>query len=176
MIVKKDGWLVQTKVLFGDLLGAASDEAWATFREPSGTELAEFQAASPGSGASDGKMAAASMTVFADLMPALIVDHNFYETETMKFSAEELALFINSKPELFMRALGQYSAEVLFGLGKRIAGNSATSQPRASAASSRTRKSGRSAAGGTGAAGSRSSSPSSTTATASSSTTPTQEG
>jgi hypothetical protein len=51
---------------------------------------------------------------FKDVLPAIIVDHNFYEDENKKMSNEEIAELIFQKMDLSSKVIGEYSKASFF--------------------------------------------------------------
>lgn len=58
---------------------------------------------------------------FRELLPSIIVDHNFYETEQKKMTNEELRDFIFEKIEFSTKVLNDYSKSAFFTQGNKNA-------------------------------------------------------
>ena len=55
-----------------------------------------------------------TLTFFKEVMPHIIVDHNFYETEQKKMKNEEVVEFIFEKFDLCTKVLSDYSNASFF--------------------------------------------------------------
>lgn len=118
MIVQPSGpWLVSEKVLLGDCFGGLPEDAFVELRELSAIDMSRLQKA----------LASAdevrNVEAFGEILPRIIVDHNFAKDEATKYSPEELRDLIMSKAEAYYKVLRQYSEKVLFIQGKKIAAN-----------------------------------------------------
>jgi hypothetical protein len=58
---------------------------------------------------------------FVDLLPSIIVDHDFWKDDAHKWEAKEVASIIANRAELCINLMGRYVSDVLFSQGRRSA-------------------------------------------------------
>ena len=124
VVVKDKSYLITCKVLLGDFFGRDAEEAFIELREPDNFDMNKMNVAIS-KAQKDGDNTS-TLTVFREVLPRIIVDHSLYKSETEKMDAEEVAVLVMDKTDMFTAVLDQYSREVLFTLGKRNAGKSIT--------------------------------------------------
>jgi hypothetical protein len=78
----------------------------------------------------------ALMAFFKDLLPRIITDHNFYETEQKKMSPEALASLVFESLDLTQKVIGAYTNAAFFTRAQRSADKSHPSVPKSSVADS----------------------------------------
>lgn len=119
MVVLKDrSYLITTRVNLGQFFGQPEEDAYITMREPDTFDANRLRKVSQAGQASGDSTEI--LETFAELLPKLITDHNFYDgSEDVKMPVEKLASVVMDKPELFAYLVQQYSENVLFILGKK---------------------------------------------------------
>lgn len=96
------------KIEVGKIVGLSKDdEAFITLREIPTIDMLKLMNAS---NESDVK----TLEFFRDILPSIIVDHNFYESEQEKMKPKSLASLIFESIELTQKILGDYLSASFF--------------------------------------------------------------
>ena len=102
MLIKGKNFISSKRIELGLSLGAEKDEdAFLVLREPTTLELMDLQ---------ESKEAAGRKLL--DMIPALLVDHDFYESETVRMNAQGVARTLTEKPAAAMKVMSEYLAFV----------------------------------------------------------------
>lgn len=112
-MVLGEGYLVTKKVNVSEFFEGAEPDMSIEFRELDVQRTTKFQTIKDD--------ASASAKYFSEVLPSLIVDHDFYKTSEIKYNAKEVAEIIASRAELFFYVMNAYITEVLFTHGKKSA-------------------------------------------------------
>lgn len=110
MIVEKNRYLIKAKILIGNFLGAAPDEAFVELREPNTLELYELREKWAQAAGDQQK----TLMALIDILPALVVSHNLFADEKTLCSKERAAEIILDKINLFEYVVAEYYDKVLF--------------------------------------------------------------
>ena len=109
-IQKRDygAFLQSVRVNVGKEVGLESDEdAYLVLRELPTLEMMELRDAY-------GKGQKELLVFFRDVLPRIIIEHNFYETEDRKMSNEALSALIFERMDLSGKVIGEYSSASFF--------------------------------------------------------------
>ncbi|MBQ0070929.1 MAG: hypothetical protein KBS81_03600 [Spirochaetales bacterium] len=105
---RNDSWLQKVKVEVGTLLGLGTDEeAYITLKEIPTIQMLELKD-------SYEKGDKALMEFFRGILPSIIVDHNFYETETKKMESEAIAELVFGSLALTRKVMDTYTQAAFF--------------------------------------------------------------
>jgi hypothetical protein len=102
------------------------DEAFITLREIPTIQMMELKDAYE-------KGEKELMGFFRELLPAIIVDHNFYVTEQLRMTGAELRDLVFDSLELTQKVIGGYTEAAFFTRAQRTGGSSHPSAPKSSA-------------------------------------------
>lgn len=96
----------KVKVEFGTLLGCETEEeAYVILRELPTLETMELNEAHE-------KGEVELLKYFKKVLPNILIDHNFYETEDKKMSNEDVINFIFEKLDISSKIIGDYTEKV----------------------------------------------------------------
>ena len=102
MFITGKDFIANKRIELGLSLGAENDgDAFIVLREPTTLELMDLQ---------ESKEAAGRKLL--DMIPALLMDHDFYETETKRMDAQGVARTLTEKPAAAMKVMSEYLAFV----------------------------------------------------------------
>lgn len=102
MFIKGKNFISSKRIELGLALGAENDgDAFLVLREPTTLELMDLQ---------ESKEAAGRKLL--DMIPALLIDHDFYESETVRMNAQAVARTLTEKPAAAMKVMSEYLAFV----------------------------------------------------------------
>lgn len=108
-----ENFIERVRVNVGTIVGLENDEeAYITLKELPTVEMMRLRDAYE-------KGEEELMLFFKELLPVIIIDHNFYLSETEKMSTEELSSLIFEKPDLTSFILSEYSSAAFFSPEKR---------------------------------------------------------
>ena len=119
-VQKRDyGAFLQTvRVNVGKEVGLENDEdAYIVLRELPTLEMMELRDAYS-------KGQKELLVFFRDVLPKIIVEHNFYETEEKKMTNDALSSLVFERMDLSGKVIGEYSSASFFTGGGRPKGNS----------------------------------------------------
>lgn len=103
-----DNAIQKVRIEVGTLVGLERDEeAFITLKELPTAEMLALKEASE-----EGETKV--IEFFKTVIPRIIVDHNFYETEQKKMSAQDLTEFIFEKIDLSNKVISEYSNASFF--------------------------------------------------------------
>jgi hypothetical protein len=112
-MILPEGYLVTKKVNVSEFFDGAEPDMSIEFRELDVQRTTKFQTMKDD--------ASASAKYFSEVLPSVIVDHDFYRNSQTKYNAKEVADIIAARAELFFYVMNAYITEVLFTHGKRSA-------------------------------------------------------
>ena len=112
MVIVNNNYLITARINLGRFFGVPEADAYVELREPSTFDALKMEKAAKGGEPEE------SLAVFREILPRLIVEHNLYRSESEKLSPEEVVEAMVEKMELFSFVVTEYSARVLFSLGK----------------------------------------------------------
>lgn len=112
MVLEK-GYLVTKKINVSDFFEGAEPSLSIECKELDMLRTAKFQGFQ-----NDAEKSAA---YFLEVLPSIIVDHDFYKDEAHKYDAKEVAEIIGNRAELCAYVMEQYITTVLFTRGKKSA-------------------------------------------------------
>ncbi len=96
------------RVDFGTLIGEEKDEdAYVVLKELPTMEMIELSSAHD-------KGTAELMEFFHKVLPLIIVDHNLYETEKEKMTAQAVTDFIYEKVDVTSKVVSEYASSAFF--------------------------------------------------------------
>lgn len=105
---KNTAYLQKVRIEVGTLVGLATDgEASITLREIPTIRMLEMRDAYE-------KGDKALMEFFKEIMPEIIVDHDFYETEKQKMTPEAVTELVFGSLELTRKVVGEYTSASFF--------------------------------------------------------------
>ncbi len=110
MIIPVD-FIVKKKILVSEFFPGSEPTMGIEFRELDMLRTSKFQEFS-----GDTPKTAAH---FLEVLPSIIVDHDFYKDEVHKYDAKEVAEMIGSRAELCTYVMQEYLENVLFTRGKK---------------------------------------------------------
>ena len=103
-----DNAIQKVRIDVGTLVGLEKDdEAYVVLKELPTSEMLRLKDASDGG-------ESAIMDFFKSVLPKIITDHNFYETEQKKMTNEAVTEFIFEKLELSSKVISGYSNAAFF--------------------------------------------------------------
>lgn len=106
MIVKDErSYLVTTRV---DLSGFFGEEAWVEFKETDTFDAMKMQRVAK---EGDGEK---SLAMFAEILPRVMIGHNFYRDEATLYTPAEVIALLAKKPAAFAFVVQAYIDKVLF--------------------------------------------------------------
>lgn len=105
------GYLFSKKLSIGSFFGAPEDDVTITLHEMGQAQATKFQGLI--------SVAANAAQYFVDQLPSIIVDHDLWKDDAHKYTAEEVARYIDSRADLCLTLLNRYVSEVLFTQGKK---------------------------------------------------------
>lgn len=98
MFIKGKNFIATKKINLGLALGAEKDDdAFVVMREPTTLELMDLQ---------ESKEAAGRKLL--DLIPSVLIDHDFYESENVRMTPQAVAKTITEKSAAAMKVIGEY--------------------------------------------------------------------
>lgn len=105
-IRQKKDYIQKVTINFGTLIGEAKDEdAYIVLKEMNTMQTMELNDAHD-------KGEIELMNFFREALPELIVDHNLYETETVKMNNNQITDLIFEKLELTSKVISEYTDAV----------------------------------------------------------------
>lgn len=108
MFVKsKANYLIQKRINLGLEFGCESPEdAYVLLREPNIHEMTVMREGL------DDKREVSLIEAYEKLLPDIIIDHNFFETDTEKMTVSQVAATLMERVAVFWRVVEEYSAAI----------------------------------------------------------------
>ena len=101
MFIKSKNFIAKFRIDLGEELGAEkAEDAYVVLRECNTLELMDLQSAE------------SVPKKLLEMIPALMIEHNFFESETAQMKAEDVAATICAKPVAAMKVLREYLEKV----------------------------------------------------------------
>lgn len=118
MVIVDKSYLVSARINLGQYFNVPEEDAFIELREPSTFDALKMEKATK---AGDTE---ATLKTFSEILPRVIVDHNFYKDKDSKLEPEDVVAMLAEKLDLYSYVVGEYSTRVLFTLGSKSAAKS----------------------------------------------------
>lgn len=102
MFVKGKDFISTFRIDLGLELGCEkAEDAFIVLREPTTLELMDLQSSTE------------QARKILDMIPAVLIDHDFYVSENVRMNAQQVAQTIGEKPTVAVKVMGEYVEKVI---------------------------------------------------------------